>query len=128
MCGRMVRARCRRPSGLYPHRVPVGHHAGGDDRMTLRPDLVMDDFARYRGKSFEVAAGDVLFPITLDSATPIHPSVRAGGSFSLVFIGPRSPILKQGMYQVRCGEEEWTLFIVPVGDRGDAFEYEVIFN
>ncbi|MFL6862088.1 MAG: DUF6916 family protein [Allosphingosinicella sp.] len=96
--------------------------------MTMRPDIVLEDFARHLGKSFDIVAGDILFPLTLDTATPVFPSARAGGSFSLVFLGPRSPILKQGTYPVRCDGEEWPLFIVPVGERDAVFEYEVIFN
>ena len=94
----------------------------------MKPDLVLDDFARHMGMPFDVAVGDVAFPITLAEARPIQPSIRKGGSFSLIFTGPVSPILNQAMYDVSCGDEQWPLFIVPVGEKNGAFEYEVIFN
>jgi hypothetical protein len=94
----------------------------------MRPDIVMDEFARHIGEPFEVVVGDAVFPITLAEAQPIRPSIREGGSFSLIFTGPRSPILNQAMYEVRRGDEQWPLFIVPVGERNGVFEYEVIFN
>ncbi|MEA3000807.1 MAG: hypothetical protein QOH04_1130 [Sphingomonadales bacterium] len=94
----------------------------------MKPDIVMDEFARHMGESFEVVVGEIVFPITLAEARPIQPSIRKGGSFSLIFNGPHSPILNQAMYDVRCGGEEWSLFIVPVGEKNGVFEYEVIFN
>jgi hypothetical protein len=95
----------------------------------MRPDIVMDDFARYRGQTFEVLLGeDQVFPIVLETLEPIQPSPRPGGSFSLTFVGPLSPILNQGMYDVRCGDETWLLFIVPLGPKGDVAHYEAVFN
>jgi hypothetical protein len=94
----------------------------------MRPDIVMDEFARHMGEPFEVVVGDEVFPITLAQARPIQPSIRDGGSFSLIFNGPLTPILNQAMYEVRRGDERWPLFIVPVGERDGVFEYEVIFN
>jgi hypothetical protein len=94
----------------------------------MRPDIVMDEFARHMGEPFDVVVGDEVFPIRLADARPITPSIRKGGSFSLIFTGPLSPILNQAMYEVKCGEEQWPLFIVPTGEKNGAFEYEVIFN
>ena len=94
----------------------------------MKPDIVMDEFARHIGEPFDVVVGDEIFPITLAEARPVTPSIRKGGSFSLIFTGPRSPILNQAMYDVRRGDEQWPLFIVPVGEKNGAFEYEVIFN
>jgi hypothetical protein len=94
----------------------------------MKPDIVMDEFARHMGEPFEVVVGDEVFPITLAEARPVMPSIRKGGSFSLIFTGPPSPILNQAMYEVRRGGEQWPLFIVPVGEKNGAFEYEVIFN
>lgn len=95
----------------------------------MKPDLVMDDFARHRGEAFDVVVGESeVFPIVLEEAVPIQPSPRVGGSFSLTFTGPMSPILNQGMYDVRRGGECWPLFIVPLGPKGERVEYEVVFN
>lgn len=49
--------------------------------------------------------------------------------FSLYFLGPVSPILPQAMYTFR-GETETIekLFIVPIGQDGDATEYEAVFT
>jgi hypothetical protein len=94
----------------------------------MKPDIVMADFERHRGKTFHVAVDGGSFAIVLVDAEPVQPSARPGGSFSLMFTGPASPILNQGMYEVRCGDEQWPLFIVPLGPRGDVVEYQVLFN
>jgi hypothetical protein len=94
----------------------------------MKPDIVMDEFARHKGEPFEVVVGDEMFPITLAEARPITPSIRKGGSFSLIFTGPTSPILNQAIYDVKCGNEQWSLFIVPTGEKNGVFQYEVIFN
>jgi hypothetical protein len=94
----------------------------------MRADIVMDDFTRHMGEAFDVVVGEMVFPITLAEARPITPSIRKGGSFSLIFTGPSSPILNQAMYDVKRGDEQWPLFIVPIGEKSGQFQYEVIFN
>jgi hypothetical protein len=49
--------------------------------------------------------------------------------FSLYFVGPASPVLPQAMYTFRGDTHTIEkLFIVPVGQDGDATEYEAVFT
>lgn len=49
--------------------------------------------------------------------------------FSLFFLGPREPILPQGMYTLRNEEVSFeSLFIVPIGRDETGTEYEAVFG
>jgi len=49
--------------------------------------------------------------------------------FSLTFQGPLQPILPQGIHRLLHPElGELALFLVPVGPRGQAMQYEAIFS
>ncbi|HEX4007810.1 MAG TPA: hypothetical protein VHX60_16670 [Acidobacteriaceae bacterium] len=49
--------------------------------------------------------------------------------FSLTFAGPLSPSLPQGTYSLQPPQrEELSLFLVPLGPRGDAMIYEAVFT
>jgi hypothetical protein len=91
--------------------------------------LVIEDFAPHVGEVFDVVVGDGSFQVTLAEAKRMGGlSPREGGAFSLIFTGPRSPYLRQGMYDMRCGETSWQLFLVPLGDKDGPFKYEAAFN
>jgi hypothetical protein len=50
-------------------------------------------------------------------------------NFSLMFVGPANPFVPQGMRMLvhkELGELE--LFLVPVGQVQDGFQYEAVFN
>ena len=95
----------------------------------MKADLGVDDFRPYVGQAFEVVADGELFPITLRDVRPVAgPTVREGGAFSLDFTGPTSRYLRQASYELRCGEESWFLFIVPLGAKNGVFEYQILFN
>jgi hypothetical protein len=75
--------------------------------------------------------------LELAEANGIPSRVRAGGpagatraeGFSLIFTGPASPLLPQGMYrfeQERLGR--FDLFIVPLGRDDNTAQYEAVFN
>jgi hypothetical protein len=50
-------------------------------------------------------------------------------AFSLLFTGPGDRLLPQGTYRLEYGhKEQFDLFVVPVGQGPDTFQYQVIFN
>ncbi|HEY3052839.1 MAG TPA: hypothetical protein VGK04_05555 [Thermoanaerobaculia bacterium] len=51
-------------------------------------------------------------------------------SFSLFFLGPADPLLRQGMYTLTSERESLPgVFLVPVGrDQEGRFEYEAVFT
>ncbi len=73
----------------------------------------------------------------LDEVLPYEPRQRRRprgktprrDPFSVYFLGPVSPILPQAMYTFRGEAQTFEkLFIVPIGQDGDATEYEAVFT
>ncbi len=91
--------------------------------------LTLDDFSGRLGEGFEVAAVDSrTFMLRLSVAEPLGAAMREGGGFRLEWLGPREPILPQGIHRMVAGTAEFEIFIVPIG-RGEAgTTYEAIFN
>ena len=93
--------------------------------------LVRSDFEAHLGSAFAVALpggeGLDLHLATTGPAGAGLPGKRA--PFSLVFHGPRTPLLRQGIHRLEHSElGPLDLFLVPVGPRGDAMQYEAIFS
>lgn len=87
--------------------------------------LRLSDFAT--GVVYDVAAGEAVFPLTLDKAQALSESGREGGSFRLEFVGPDAPVLPQATYRFARGEAEHEIFIVPVAQGADGVRYEAVF-
>jgi ribosomal protein S18 acetylase RimI-like enzyme len=53
-------------------------------------------------------------------------------SFTLYFHGPSDPFLQQGIYPLRlkdvADEQEWLIFLVPIGPEAGCMCYEAVFN
>lgn len=59
----------------------------------------------------------------------IHAQTDKHEAFSLFFDGPATPFLPQSTYTLRqaaLGDAD--MFLVPVGRKGDGFQYEAVFN
>jgi hypothetical protein len=97
-----------------------------------------DPFARERfaplvGQTFAVghesAAGWVGPELELVAVNALRPHSRRAEPFSLLFRGPRSPILPQSIYDlVHPALGTLKIFLVPVQPSGDGAEYEAVFN
>ena len=92
-----------------------------------------DAFAQCLGQPFRVHVGstDSVEMVLAEVTAPRrHPGVPAGDRpFSLIFRGPRAPVLPQKIYPMendRLGRHE--IFIVPVGPDADGMRYEAVFN
>jgi hypothetical protein len=49
--------------------------------------------------------------------------------FSLMFSGPRQPVLPQGIYRFSCEQlGSFEIFIVPVGSGSSGTQYQAIFS
>lgn len=105
----------------------------------MSSDLTRATFAAHVGDTFRItlAPPDTL-PVTLvalndlqvralpapEGAAPPHRE-----SFSLLFRGPRTPQLPQGMYDFAHDQiGAFALFIVPIGADAESVRYEAIFN
>ncbi|HEX2764455.1 MAG TPA: hypothetical protein VHM92_11535 [Allosphingosinicella sp.] len=90
--------------------------------------ITLDDFRGRIGETFPVEHEGEEVPLVLSKAVPLPNSARDGQAFRLDWRGPRQPLLAQGIYAFRSGEERLEIFIVPVGEDADGISYEAIFN
>lgn len=91
-------------------------------------DLILDDFAGSVGEQFEVVDDAQSIALTLEEASALPASIRAGGSFRLVFSGPAHSRLQQAIHHLRRGNASYEIFLVPIQPQGGGARYEAIFN
>src|SRR5690348_2024599 len=91
----------------------------------LKPTM----FAEYVGSLFDVLdEPSRMFGLTLTSVVE-HVKTERQEVFSLFFHGPSAPFLSQGIQKLKHIElGELELFLVPVGQDKDGFQYEAAFN
>jgi hypothetical protein len=93
--------------------------------------LGLADFAACVGERFGVQVDGRSLELALLEAEALAPAApRPGGRrpFSLVFRGPRAPVLPQRVYRLesaRLGALE--IFLVPIGPDDAGLRYEAIF-
>ena len=92
-------------------------------------------FAEHVGSAFMIRPdNDAPMRLELTEARALEIGARPFGApqrkpFSLLFKGPRDPVLPQQMYKMDHGTlGEFTLFVVPVGQDEKGTYYEAIFN
>jgi hypothetical protein len=100
--------------------------------------LTYETAKALEGTAFEIELADgTIISMKLDEVLPYETRERRRPRghtprrepFSMYFAGPPTPILPQAMYTFR--HETHTiekLFIVPIGQDGDATEYEAVFT
>ncbi len=94
--------------------------------------LTYGDFFERVGEEFRVPADGAGIAIVLVEATDLtRPESPAPGRrpFSLIFRGPRAPVLPQRTWPLEhptLGRLE--IFLVPIGPDGAGMRYEAIFN
>lgn len=81
------------------------------------------------GASFEVCdLPPAPFQITLKGVVE-HTQSERHEAFSVFFLGPLERFIPQGIHTLRHAElGELEIFLVPVAQHADAFEYEAVFN
>lgn len=86
-------------------------------------------FTELTGSSFEVCdASPAPLQLTLTEVVE-HRTTEHNEVFSLFFRGPKEVFLPQGTRRLRhsqLGEVE--IFLVPVAQKNDGFDYEAVFN
>jgi len=88
------------------------------------------DFEALEGQEFQLrldeAEGIVL---TLKEVTRMDRAPEDHESFSLIFAGPREPLLPQRMYKLTNPSLGDTLvFLVPVGIKDTGAQYEAVYS
>ena len=93
--------------------------------------LTCDSFAKYLNQGFAVSGEGGGLTLELIEAKEIGSAESQGArqSFSLLFRGPREPLLEQKIYALSHAEMgEIGLFLVPVNQDSKGAYYEVIFT
>jgi hypothetical protein len=91
--------------------------------------LQIGDFTPLVGASFDMQTEAGVVPLRLAKVDPAGNSGRAGGAFSLIFVAPKGPWLRQAIYPLthpNLGTTE--IFLVPVGPTGDGNGYQAVFT
>jgi hypothetical protein len=91
-------------------------------------ELRLDEFRGREGEAFELLCGDGVVPLTLTRVQALRPSGREAGAFTLDWRGPAEPVLPQAIYTLRQGDDQFEMFIVPLGQDPDGVRYEAVFN
>lgn len=94
--------------------------------------FTVDTFSPHEGETFTMRVGAAELELRLDEVSPLGKS--GGGSplrrpFSLIFVGPASPVYEQRIYGLRHpGMGEFELFLVPIGPSREGMRYQAIFT
>jgi hypothetical protein len=90
--------------------------------------LTSDDFALRRQERFAFSAAGGVLDLVLAEVQTLGQGLNRK-AFSLIFLGPREPILPQAIYRLEnptMGALD--LFLVPLGPSGDVVRYEAVFG
>jgi hypothetical protein len=101
-------------------------------------DLTRESFAAHLGSVCRIHLGPArALEMELLEATALGGDARASAGdrparrepFSVVFRGPRAPILPQRIYRMEHDQMgELDLFIVPIGPDAEGLRYEAVFT
>ena len=98
--------------------------------------LTVEHFTPHIGTEFVCRTPDGVYPLRLSEAVaageqgwkvPGKEELRS--PFSLLFLGPESPVLPQSIYPLEhTALGKLALFIVPIGREGRGILYQAVFN
>ncbi|WP_346897699.1 DUF6916 family protein [uncultured Roseibium sp.] len=97
--------------------------------MSATEHLTMTNFEELKDRTFTVVSAELPVVLELVEVKKMGSGEREGGAFSVLWQGPSEPFLPQSIYrfsQAELGEHE--LFIVPVAEKTDGFQYESVFT
>jgi len=92
-------------------------------------DLTVEMFSARVDERFGLHADGETHDLTLVECERLGGTALERVPFSLVFLGPREPVLPQRIYPLvhdELGEIE--LFLVPIAQDGDGTRYEAVFT
>ena len=91
--------------------------------------LAKSEFEELVDQTFKVTSGDLSTELKLAQVqTPSH-IPKGFESYTLVFTGPKEPMLEQAIYRFENDNfEAADLFIVPVAGDDDGYDYELVVN
>ncbi len=91
--------------------------------------LTSEHFEARRNGPVTLEAGGETMALTIAEINAMGTSSREGGAFSVVFRGPRGPVVEQAIHRLTFGADERAdIFLVPLGPDGDGMLYEAVFT
>ena len=95
--------------------------------------MTASHFQPHLGSRFQLHADDVvdveLLEVDEVGGVSAAPPQTARAPFSIVFLGPRDPVLPQRIYRLEHGElGTLDLFLVPIGRDEAGVRYEAVFT
>lgn len=93
--------------------------------------LTHDDFAAQLEQTFKLSHGELALDLSLIEATKLRErrDDEKRAPFSLLFQGPREPLLPQAIYRLENqAMGALDLFLVPVGGSETTMRYEAVFT
>jgi hypothetical protein len=91
--------------------------------------VTMADFEALRGRTLRISANGETMDIVIAELNAVTGPQRPGGAFSVVFRGPRQPVVEQATHRIEVdGAPAMELFLVPLGPDGEGMLYEAVFN
>ena len=95
--------------------------------IDLGRHITIADFEQRLDKNFMVEAAGQQVPVKLRACQELPGSKRDGGGFRLEFAGPLDPQLGQGVFTFRIDQDQYGIFIVPLGQGERWMRYEAVF-
>jgi Domain of unknown function (DUF6916) len=93
--------------------------------------LQLEDFARHLQDAFALSfeGGTVVRLVLVEASGIASEESPRPAPFSLLFRGPRAPVLPQRTYRIaKDAFGEVDIFLVPVGQSDGGIFYEAVFN
>jgi len=91
--------------------------------------LTIKDFEKLVNTAFEVRSLPSELQLSLVEVRAMGSGEREGGAFSVLWQGPKEPVLEQSIYrlfQPEFGEQD--VFLVPVAEKEAGVQYEAVFT
>jgi hypothetical protein len=108
--------------------------AGALGENEMLESLTLADFVQLPGSKFRVRHGtaeSLEFELTEANSTGGQAATASGARqpFSLIFRGPRQPVLPQRIYDLEHDElNAMSIFLVPIGPDEVGMRYEAVFS
>ena len=97
--------------------------------MTDLRTLTIQDFEKLVDTAFVVRSVDPQLQLSLVEVKAMGSGEREGGAFSVLWQGPREPMLEQAIYRLfQPGFGEQEVFLVPVAEKTAGIQYEAVFT
>jgi hypothetical protein len=92
-------------------------------------DLTIDSFSGRIGQRFGLDDNGASHDLELVECERLGRTALEREPFSLVFLGPREPVLPQRIYPLAHDElGELEIFLVPIAQDADGVRYEAVFT